>query len=591
MSTITKIFSTLTKTAKDYFVIWPQIIIFQIIARLIQLAVFGFFGLVSINYITENTDFTGSSNFDILQSVDPANLITLLFGFGILGLVAFFFEYHGIIHIADRYYSGSKISLWQTFNQIILSTPKFIRVVFIEIAVYLGIIGFAGLSSISIWTIFPEPFSYYLIAPLVGLFALLLWNSLIRLSYVNFRIFEDSKSIFGIFNYTLSKQQLIEGWITSALLVITTFGAIYLGSLSTRFILSLIPEISDSLRIISYLSSAVLSITLAISTILTGLYFSFFTLYLSRTYHQDFASIKSFPAGQHDYNYETWFQKFWNKNKIRILVAACVISITFIHFQAIQINQNLNNYLDQEFVTMAHRGGSAFAENSREVIQHSIDNDIDMVEVDVQVTSDSVPILYHDQTLSKVGMSNKVNLTPYSTIKQRTFPTGEKIISLQQLLEQTKDKIGLNIELKIYDDTREELVENVAKTLREYQTSKPVIITSLDYQVLELWQSQNTNYDTGLIITASIGDLGNYAVDWFIVNNIFYNTSEQEFRESGKKIALWSFNTNWDGSEAFEEGLDAGITDLPLELKNFVKTFESKPLDKQVEQSLIWSIN
>lgn len=592
MKTIKYIFSNFKKAILDYAVIWPQLIIFQLFARLIQFCVFGLFSLFAFQWIKAEDIIASTSNFDILRSIDPAQLTVLIFVFSLTGILALFYEYLGMIFIADTYYAGEKISLQKTVKKLLTISPQFVRTVFLEVIIYLGIILFTGLSGLTLWTVLPNKIAPYFIVPILGFGTIFLWHTILRFTFVNYKIFDKHSTIFDLFNYKLTHKQIIERWLFSIILMMVTVGGVLAGGYALQYGISFLPSLSTSIEALSYLSGLILSITIIVSSVISIIYTGVLTMYNSRIYHLDFSKIVTITdANHHDYHYESQAVRIWTKYRKLILIASLITVIAFSSFQAQAIQSNLNKFLDHEFVTMAHRGGVNFPENTLEAVRNSIDTNIDMVEVDVQITADQKPILYHDQTLQKVGSSNVVSQTPYTTIKQQSFETGEKIITLEELLEASRDKIGLNIELKVYNNQRRELVTAVLEELSSYKTNKPIIISSLDYETLTILQEKTENYTTGLIITASIGTLADYNVDWFIVNNIFYSSRKDQFKNSNKKIALWSFSTSWDGSQAFEEGVDAGITDKPDELLIFANNFHTSPLDEQIRKSLLWSLN
>ena len=98
---------------------------------------------------------------------------------------------------------------------------------------------------------------------------------------------------------------------------------------------------------------------------------------------------------------------------------------------------------------VAHRGDWRNApENSLQGVLNCMDMGVDMVEVDLSMTKDSVLILMHDETLDRTtNASGRVSDWTYADLKDvhlKTFDgrvTDQTIPTLHQLLELTKGKI------------------------------------------------------------------------------------------------------------------------------------------------------
>ncbi len=107
---------------------------------------------------------------------------------------------------------------------------------------------------------------------------------------------------------------------------------------------------------------------------------------------------------------------------------------------------------------IGHRGACGYApENTIASIQSAADMGCDWVELDVKLTSDDVPIIFHDDNLIRTtGHEGLVAETPYSVIKELDAGSwfgdsfiGEKIPTLEEALECIiENGMGLNLEIK-----------------------------------------------------------------------------------------------------------------------------------------------
>lgn len=146
----------------------------------------------------------------------------------------------------------------------------------------------------------------------------------------------------------------------------------------------------------------------------------------------------------------------------------------------IQEFQSLNEKLNSldEVLIVAHRGNWRNApENSMEAIKKSILSNVDMVEVDVRMTKDSVLILMHDETIDRTtNGTGLVSDLEYSYIQTLYLKNGLgrvtkfKIPTLKDVLTECKDKIYLNL------DKSEKLINEIYPLLKENNTTSQVLL-------------------------------------------------------------------------------------------------------------------
>ena len=109
-------------------------------------------------------------------------------------------------------------------------------------------------------------------------------------------------------------------------------------------------------------------------------------------------------------------------------------------------------------LVIAHRGDWRNApENSLQAIQNCINMGVDIVEIDVQLTKDSIPVLMHDKTIDRTttgkGEVKEWTLDSLKTLFLKNganHPTHHKVPTLKEALHIAKGKIILNLD-KCYD--------------------------------------------------------------------------------------------------------------------------------------------
>lgn len=131
--------------------------------------------------------------------------------------------------------------------------------------------------------------------------------------------------------------------------------------------------------------------------------------------------------------------------------------------QVLSIDSLINVLKDsqnEQVMVVAHRGDWRNApENSLQAIKNCIEMGVDMVEIDVRMTKDSVFVLMHDQTIDRTTTGSG-SLSDFTYDSLQTFflkngllqSTPHKIPTLEEALRVSKDKILINLDTKDYQN-------------------------------------------------------------------------------------------------------------------------------------------
>ena len=137
----------------------------------------------------------------------------------------------------------------------------------------------------------------------------------------------------------------------------------------------------------------------------------------------------------------------------------------------------------------------------------------DYAEIDVQTAFDGTLMVLHDADLMRIaGDSRRVANLSASEIQQLDAGSwhsaafaGESVPTLLEMLNEARNKIGLNIELK-YNQADPSLAQAVVALLQQEKMTQQVVITSLEARAIEEVQRLDPSIHTGLIVTQSIGE-------------------------------------------------------------------------------------
>jgi glycerophosphoryl diester phosphodiesterase len=134
-------------------------------------------------------------------------------------------------------------------------------------------------------------------------------------------------------------------------------------------------------------------------------------------------------------------------------------------------------------IIIAHRGGVVSPrspECSLTAIRLAAEMGYDMVELDVQMSSDGVPIVFHDRTLMKAcGKSGRVADFRATELESIRYLLGnDRILRLETALESSRRLgVGVMLDLKVGQDSRE-FLEVIDQLLVEHELHDSVISLS-----------------------------------------------------------------------------------------------------------------
>lgn len=134
----------------------------------------------------------------------------------------------------------------------------------------------------------------------------------------------------------------------------------------------------------------------------------------------------------------------------------------------------------------------------------------DMIELDVLLSGDGVPVVIHDLNLKRTtngtGMVSEHSLKELKDLDAGLWFSdkfrSEKIPELEEVLSWASGKISLNIEIKteaVTDTVKNGIVEKSVNLVRKYQMEQHVIFSSFDYRALIHLQSVAPDLPKGLL--------------------------------------------------------------------------------------------
>lgn len=274
--------------------------------------------------------------------------------------------------------------------------------------------------------------------------------------------------------------------------------------------------------------------------------------------------------------YELHFKRKW----LLTLTGAMAGASLFLIFDMVYNGASPDwSVLGQTEIT-AHRGSSKMApENTMAAIEMAIDEMADYCEIDVQTSADGIVMVCHDLNLKRVaGVDRRLGSMTYDQLRELEVGghadsrfAGEKIPSLEEVLDACKGRIKLNIELKNIGNASG-LPEQVAAMVKSYGMEGQCVITSVKLGYLERVKALDPDLRTGYILAAAYGKYyENEAIDIISIRSSFVNKHLVEAaHENGKAVHVWTVNSKSDMEQMKLLGVDNIITDYPVRAREIL---------------------
>lgn len=566
---------------------------YQIITRgLLSIIIIPIYGLLS-GYLIQKDGSVVFTNGDILKfMLTPSGAIFLLFLFLIV-VLEIIIEIGGYITISSKIEANYKeSSYWEILKYNIRLLPRMLSVGGIIILLY--VIFMAPMSGVGFKLSFLKGFdmpnfimseidqnTLYTIIYSIGII-LLIYVSLKFIFTFNYMIINNMKANEAI---KASSKLFKENRKTvlkelAVMLIVTAL----ISSIVLFIWLTLIVKISGQLNLDGYLSRIIMIALLQIQNfgilIISILLVPFECYYVTKLFYKliDPKDIEYPKIAEK--TKKSMLDNILHKKKTLIAIALTALllySMTMGIFtrEIIGYNNHIKIY--------GHRGyGVGTPENSISAIKKSIDNNIDYIEIDVQRTKDRKYVLNHDKTFERVSyekpyfINKKVSDLNYSQIETLDIGrrvsqryAGEKVPRIEEVLDVCKNKIKINLELK--EGIDHEMIDDLMELVRKKGMKKQVFFTSLNIRDIEYIENKDSTFDTGLIYFIKLGNYGSVDADYMIMEEREATDSNiKKLHKKGKKVIVWTVNTQESIDKFSKMDIDGIITDYPLEVKEAV---------------------
>ena len=230
-------------------------------------------------------------------------------------------------------------------------------------------------------------------------------------------------------------------------------------------------------------------------------------------------------------------------------------------------------------LVFGHRGASGYApENTLASFDLAIRQGCAGLECDAQLTRDGDVVIHHDWAVDRTtNGSGEIRDLTCREIRaldaggwfSEAF-RGEKVPTLDELLDRIPPAITLNVELKSRPGDRPGLEERVAAILRTHRREETVIVSSFNHESLRRIGKTAPSLRLGMLYEALLIDPLSYAKTRGL--NLYSLHPAQEYASpelvedahaEGVTVACWTVNTKKRADELKSIGVDVIITNYP----------------------------
>jgi glycerophosphoryl diester phosphodiesterase len=234
----------------------------------------------------------------------------------------------------------------------------------------------------------------------------------------------------------------------------------------------------------------------------------------------------------------------------------------------------------EPLLIIAHRGASREApENTLASMKKAMEFGADYAELDACQIKDGAVVLMHDEELERTT-GQKGLIWEYTLAELKEFEAGswfseefrgEPIPTLEEVMHLVRDKMKLNIEIKVFGHEHG-IAQKVVDIIRAENFENECMVTSFDRKTVEDVENIAPELMTGLIFDEDYqgnvfeGNWDALCCDRQILDEDLINKAKQ----SGKKIFVWTVNDPKEMKKLIDLQVDGLITDVPDILKDIL---------------------
>ncbi len=225
----------------------------------------------------------------------------------------------------------------------------------------------------------------------------------------------------------------------------------------------------------------------------------------------------------------------------------------------------------------AHRGASQYRpENTLAAFRYAFELGADGIEIDVQLSKDNVPVVYHDWSFDRITgkkeLVTEMNSAEIKKLNAGSFFSdefrGEQIPFLDETLAIVPEGKVINIEIKKTAFEERNIEEKVVDMIYKAGLADRVIISSFNHYSLLKVKEIDPSVKRALLFSSMPVNPVSYAEKFecysFHPSFVYVNKTDVDALKSrGVRIYPWVVDLRHYAEKLFEMGVDGIITNIP----------------------------
>ena len=272
------------------------------------------------------------------------------------------------------------------------------------------------------------------------------------------------------------------------------------------------------------------------------------------------------------------------KYKIKSLQSFIFLIIVSLSYKYILKRKAFDEFKPHKVFIEAHRGvNREIFQNTLQAVERAIQYGIESFETDVWLTKDNVPVILHggsngdlDGFYDHSGYVTELTWDELSTY--RTIQDNLPMPRLKDMMELTKDKIFMNLEIK--DPRVDQVFEQVVSLIEQYDYFDQIAISSFhhDYynKIVEYNKQKGRELVFGFLYNRNKQSKFDYTKKGSTLN-IYYTDATKEVcdkaHQNGMGIQSWFGMDDEESTVIYKQliknGVDIICTNMPLLAKKY----------------------
>lgn len=254
---------------------------------------------------------------------------------------------------------------------------------------------------------------------------------------------------------------------------------------------------------------------------------------------------------------------------------------------------SLYNDDEDDFFIIAHRGASFYyPENTMAAFEGAVEMKAEMIEFDVMLSRDGVPVVFHDEKLR--AHTNGRGFVKYHTVEElQQLDAGswydtrfddQYIPTLEEVLDFASGTIAVNIEIKkeaVTDRRDGGVAEKCLELVRKFGMEEYVLFSSFDYRALRHLREMDSEVPVALLYNRMQSQrrlphelIDKYKADAFNCNYRQYNRKRiASLRKHGIPSFVYTVDTESRMRKLIAAGVNGIFTNKPDLLRRVVEDY------------------